>query len=139
MEVVQGENKEPVKTPEAKQQGFKFSYEAFNKEKMGFFWGAVQKVYTCKTFPGFKSAYRIKRLCEAVQAEMKRFNELAKDVQDQHKDDQETIETKMKELWAMEVEIKWDPLTEKELESIQGLSPADIEGLTFISDPSCFQ
>ena len=139
MEVVQGPNKEPVKTTEEKQQGFKFSYQAFNKEKMGFFWGAVQKVYTTKTFPGFKSAYRIKRLCEAVQQEMKRFNELAKEVQDTHKGNQEEIDKKMEELWAMEVDIKWNPLSEQELEAIQNISPADIEGLTFIADPKCFQ
>lgn len=138
MEVVQGENKEPVKIPEPAQKGFTFSYQAFSREKMGLFWGAMQKAYTCKSYPGFKSAYRIKRLCEAIQQEMKRFNELAKEVADEHKDDQDTLDAKMKELWAMEVEIKWDPLTEQEVEAIQGLSPADIEGLTFFTDPAVF-
>lgn len=139
MEVVQGENKEPVKVKEIseKEQGFKFSYEAFSKEKMPFFWQALQKVYTCKSFPGFKSAYRIKRLCEAVQAELKNFQQLMKEVSETT--DAEAQEAKMKELCELQVDIKWNPLTPAEIEAIPGLSPADIDGLTYIADPSCFQ
>jgi len=134
MEVVHGENKEPVKIED---KGFEFSYEAFSKEKMGFFWGSVQRVFTCKNFPNFKSSYRIKRLCEAVQQEMKNFQQLMKEVSEI--EDQEEQEKKMKELCEMKVHIKWSPLSAQEIECIQGLSPADIDGLTFIADPSCFE
>lgn len=138
MEVVQGENKEPVDmNKKQEQKGFEFSYEAFSKEKMGFFWQAVQKCFMCKTFPNFKSAYRVKRLCEAVQKEMKNFQELMKDVSEI--EDQEEQKKKMAELCEMKVHIKWDPLKPEEIEAIQGLSPADIDGLEFISHPSCFQ
>lgn len=135
MEVVQGPGQDPVKPQEEKPRGFKFSYEAF--ENVGLFVQAVQKVYACRNYPNFKSAHRIKRLGDALQKELNTYQEFRKDI-DKIEDPKER-EEKIKDLHSTKVDIKWDRLTEQEINCIQGISPQDVMALEFIADPSLFQ
>lgn len=115
-------------------QGFTFSYKAF--ENLGVFVQAVQKVYTCKAYPNFKTTHRIKRLGDAIQKELNTYQEFRREV-DVMEDGEEKAK-KLIDLHNTEVKLKWNPLSEAELNCVPGLSPADLIGIEFISEPSIF-
>lgn len=114
-------------------KGFEFSYEAF--ENIPNFVQGLRKVYNCESFPSFKSTYRVKRICDITQRELKNYTELRKKI----KDDDPEREKKLQELHAIKVPIKWEPLTKEELAAIPGISPADLIAIEFIASPSAFE
>jgi len=111
-------------------KGFKFKYETFDKFEM--FVMAFRKVYTCTTYPNFKSAYRIKRLGDAIQKELNTYADMKKGLDTSAEDYAE----KLNDLHSVEVDIKWDRMNEAEINAIQGLSPTDILMLENVIDPS---
>lgn len=113
-----------------KKHGFTFSYKAF--EKIDLFVMAFRKVYTCPDYGNFKSAHRIKRLGDAIQTEINTYMDLRKKI----KDDDEEREKKLEDLHSIEVELKWDRLSEDEISCVKGISPSDLVALEHIIDPS---
>jgi len=118
---------------EIPQKGFDFSYEAF--ENTPVFVQGVRKVYNCETFPSIKSAYKVKRLMDSVQSELKNYVTLRKEI----KDDDENRDVKLKELHEITVPVKWGRLTFEELSAVQGISPADLMALEHIVEPNAFE
>lgn len=94
---------------------------------------SLQKVYNCQGF-SVASAYRMKRMCDNITTEMKRVNELLRDIQ--KLDDEETKKAKLDELVDMDVEIKFGPITKEEFEALHGLSPMNINMLESFIEPS---
>ena len=92
---------------ELKPKGFEFSYEAF--ESTPVFVQGVRKVYNCEAFPNTKSAYKVKRLLDAVQQELKTYVSLRQKI----KDSDEERDEKLKELHNIKVQIKWGRLTQE--------------------------
>lgn len=118
---------------ELPKRGFELPYKAF--ENTPVFIQGVRKVYNCEAFPSVKSAYRINRLVDKVQQELKNYSELRMKI----KEDDEAKEVKLKELHEIKVPIKWAPLTLEELEAVPGISPADLMALEHIVDPKAFE
>ena len=117
--------KEKVK--EISKKGFNISYKAF--ENTPVFLQTMRKLYSCEEYPSIKSAYRIKRLCENIETELKNYMELRKKADN---------EEKLKELHEISFKIKWDKLSGEELKCIPKLSPADILTLEYVGDVSSF-
>lgn len=114
----------------------KLTYEIFRNHPV--FIGAIQKVYTCAKYPSFKSTHRIKRLCDSLETEMKTFHSMLRDISKSDLDE-EAKKEKLSELTNQEFEVKWEPLTEEEVEAIGSLSPAELAIIEKISDPSVFE
>lgn len=114
-------------------KGFEFSYKAF--ENPALFINSIRKVYQCGTYPSVKSTYRIKRLCDAVQQELKHYADMTKQIDPESEDKEE----KFKEVQEISVPIKWGKITAEELECIEGLSPADLLAIEHIADTTSFE
>lgn len=115
---------------ETTKHGFKFSYKNF--EQTGPFIQTVRKVYSCEDYPSVKSAYKVKRLVDAIQGELKTYLELRQAAE------KEENKEKIDELHEMEVDIKWDKLTADELACLPKVSPVDLVMLENIADTNAF-
>jgi len=108
---------------ELPKHGFKYKYENFAQQQH--FIQALSKVYACDAYPSVRSAYRVKRLCDGLQKEFKVYSELRQKI---------TEKDKMDELHEIEVDIRWDKLSEDEVTCIAKLSPADLLTIETIAD-----
>ncbi len=105
------------------------------------FVNAVKKAYTCDSYSDFKSAYKIKRMCEGIEKELTTFINLRNELMAKVKKEemtQEEFKTKLEELFDMDVELKWGPMTKQEVSCIKGLSPADIEAIEAVAEAKAF-
>lgn len=103
--------------------GFKYKYKNFEQQRH--FIHALSKVYGCEEYPSVRSAYKVKRLCDALQKEFKTYSEMREKI---------TEKEKMEELHDIEVDIKWDKLTEDEVSCIAKVSPADLLTIETLAD-----
>lgn len=108
---------------------FKLKYEAFRTPEITL--GALRKVYTHDKYSGVKSAYKIKRMCDNIEKEMKNYMDLREEV---HKTKDQN---KIDELHDHEVEIKFGPLNKEEFEMFSW-SPADLAVMEHFTEPSVF-
>lgn len=113
----------------------KLKYRIFRNHDV--FIGAIRKIYTCSNYPDFKSTYRIKKICDTLETEMKTFHSMLQDLQKSKKEEGEKKE-KLTELLESEFELKWSPLTKDEINRVEGLAPADIQIIEEISEPNAF-
>jgi len=104
--------------------GFTLSYKAFEHPN---FLPVMRKVYGCETYPNFKSTYRVKKLCEAIETEIKLYMDERKDAK---------TEEEIKTLYDKAFPIKWDKLTGVEIMCIEKISPAELTALEFVADTS---
>jgi len=116
-----------------KKDGFDLSYRAF--EHYPNLLASIKKIYNCDAFPDFKTAYRIKRLCDAVGEELQAFMDLRNKISG----NEEEQAKQLQELFEGSGHIKWDRISKEEMSCVKGVSPADLTSLTWIVDPTLFQ
>lgn len=122
-------NEVPAEPTSINAKGFKLKYKAFSNPQ-GFI-EAMRKVSLCTAYPTLKQKYRIKRLTDTLEQELKNFFEIQKDF---NKLEGDEFKSKMDELLDMSVDVKWSRLSKEELECIPNLSPADLYALEFVAD-----
>jgi uncharacterized cupredoxin-like copper-binding protein len=86
---------------------------------------ALAKLYTNDNYEEFKTAYKVKRLCDALEKELKVYREM--------KQKAGNDASKLEELHAIEFEVKWDKLTHDEIKHVK-LAPSDIGVLEYVVD-----
>ncbi len=97
----------------------------------------VSKLYSHDKYPDFKSAYKVKKLCDELNKEVKTYIALRKEL-DKKELESEAYETEAKKLHELEVDLKWGPLTPDEVKGIS-LSPYEITVLEGIVPESVLE
>ena len=95
---------------------FKMKKEVFQNPEITL--SALRKIYTFDKYPDFKSAYKVKRMCDTIETELRGY-------MDKRKSMGQADTADINALHSEEVEVKFGPLSKEEF-SMFSFSPAEL-------------